>query len=114
MKNLEVKHHKLTEKELHEIIQKLRETISKMNKVATQLRVEKEKLAVVMAESIYKIKQLKKGHKYYSLEVDNFYMEFLSIKELIQYCLDNGVDPNSYITINDKITSERLEDHLIE
>ena len=114
MKYQEVNHEEITKEELLEIVEKLRATISQLNKSTKLLREEKEKLAVVLAEALHKINQLKKGVKYYSLDSENFTEEFDSMDTLVLYCLNNGVDPNAYVTVNDKKTNERLEDFLIE
>jgi hypothetical protein len=49
----------------------------------------------------------------YSLDCDYFEKEFDSIDELLEYVMDNGIDPNYGVTKNGKQTGEMLIDYLM-
>ena len=44
----------------------------------------------------------------YSLDCSYFDKEFSSIDALLEYCVENGMDPNYEITFNGKGTGEEL------
>ena len=90
------------------------DNIVKYANTLTYHSAESGKWPGVRSEALHKINQLKKGVKFYSLHSENFTEEFDSMDTLVLYCLNNGVDPNAYVTVNDKKTNERLEDFLIE
>ena len=46
----------------------------------------------------------------YSLDCDYFEKEFDSINELLEYVMDNGMDPNYEITFKGEPTGERVID----
>jgi hypothetical protein len=49
----------------------------------------------------------------YSLDCDYFEKEFDSIDELLEYVMDNGMDPNYEITFKGEPTGERAIDFIM-
>ena len=50
----------------------------------------------------------------YSLDCSYFNKEFDTVDELINYCLDSGMDPSYEITRDGEKTGEILVDYIVE